>query len=52
MKNLDQFISLYHTHIAKEVDEGIVAAVGHCQPVATGPDDVDVRVAKTNILTQ
>ena len=33
------------TYIAEEVDEGVVAAIGHGQPVQTEPDDVNVRVA-------
>ena len=34
------------TYIAEEVDEGIVAAVGHGQPVAAEPDNVDIRIAR------
>ena len=34
------------THVTEEVDEWVVAAVGHGQPVAAEPDNVDVRVAE------
>jgi hypothetical protein len=37
----------YITYITEKVYEGVVAAVGHGEPVATEPDDVDVRVAKS-----
>jgi hypothetical protein len=32
------------TYIVNAVDEGIVAAVAHGQPITTEPDDVDVAV--------
>lgn len=32
------------THIAQQVDEGVVGAVGHSEPVAAEPDDVDVGI--------
>ena len=35
-----------HTYVTEEVDEGVVAGVGHGEPVAAEPDDVDVRIAK------
>ena len=34
------------THIAEKVDEWVVAAVGHGQPVTTEPDNVDVLVTE------
>ena len=35
-----------HTYITEEVDEGVVAGVGHGEPVAAEPDDVDVRITE------
>jgi hypothetical protein len=32
------------TYVVNAVNEGVVAAVAHCQPVAAEPDDVDVAV--------
>ena len=47
----------YQTHIAEQVYEGIIGAVGHRQPVTAKPDDVDVRIpavqwlaSSTNLL--
>ena len=34
------------TYVEKKIDEGIVAAVGHGQPVHAEPDDVDVRISE------
>ena len=42
-------------YVAEEVDEGVVAGVGHGQPVAAEPDHVDVRIAdadKIRLYTQ
>ena len=37
-----------NTYITKKIDEGIVAAVRHGQPVTTEPDNVDVLITKEN----
>ena len=34
------------THVEKKIDEGVVATVGHGQPVHAEPDDVDVRISE------
>ena len=36
------------THIAQEIDEGVVAAVRHRQHVAAKPDHIDVLVTENN----
>ena len=35
----------HHTYIKQKIDEWIVAAVRHCQPVHAEPDDVDVWIS-------
>jgi len=37
--------NFHDAYIEQEIDEGVVAAVGHRQPVHAEPDDVDVRIA-------
>lgn len=44
-------VSAYITHIAQEIDEGVVAAVRHGQHVAAKPDHIDVLVTEKNIHT-
>ena len=40
----------HHTYIKQKIDEWIVAAVGHCQPVHAEPDDVDVWISANDNL--
>ena len=41
-----------NTHITEKIDEGIVTAVGHGQPMATEPDNIDVLITKHRIQNQ
>ena len=40
------------TYITEKVDEWIVAAVRHCQPMATEPNDVYIGIAEKIILAE
>ena len=44
MRQLSVRLGKTCTHIAQQVDEGVVGTVGHGQPVAAEPDDVDVWI--------
>lgn len=37
------------THVVYSIDERVVTAVAHCQPVATEEHDVDVTKPKTTL---
>lgn len=40
--------TLYYTYVVNAVDERIITAVAHSQPIATEPDDVNIPVPARN----
>jgi len=38
----------FSTYIVNSINEGVVAAVAHCQPITAEPDNVDVPVSEEN----